>query len=149
MGDTSDSGSAGGGGGAPAMAGGMIIPDLSAITTQQNDNIKKMTAAVQSASGGLQAIVSQQRTALQQIMQNLQGSLDASVAAAKAGPAGTLDLKAQVDNFDVAIDNLTKTAETLTATTGKSFDAISQSMQQSLQTIEKVAEKFSSGGQGA
>ncbi len=135
-------------GGGPTAAGGMIIPDLSAITAQQNDNIQKMTAAVQSASGGLQEIVSQQRAVLQQTIQNLQTSLDASVTAAKAGPAGTLDLKPEVDNLNLTIDSLTKSAETLTAATGKSFDAINKSMQQSLDTISKVAEKFSSGGQG-
>lgn len=151
MGDTSEttSGAGGSGSGGAAVAGGLVIPDLSAITAQQNENIKKMTAAVQSASGGLQVIAAQQRTALQQIIETLQASLSSSVVMAKSRPAGTLDLKPQLESFDLAIENMTKTAETLTAATGQSFDTISQTMQQSLQAIEKAAEKFSSGGQEA
>lgn len=134
------------GGGAPTAAGGLIIPDLSAITTMQNENMQKMTAAVQSASKGLQDIVAAQRTTLQQTIGNLQKSLNSSVGTAKAGEGATPDIQSEIDNLNLTVDNLSKAADTLTTSTSQSFDAINKSMEQSLATIEQVAEKFSSGG---
>jgi len=55
-------------------------------------------------------------------------------------------VQSQINNLTVTIDSLNKAAETLTASTSKSFDAINQSMEKSLASIEQVAEKFSSGG---
>jgi ABC-type transporter Mla subunit MlaD len=132
--------------GGETVAGGLIIPDLSALSTLQNDNMKKMTDAVQTAAQGLQGIVTMQKQTLQQAVQNLQSSLDSSVTIADAGPGKVPDVEAQIQNLTVAIDNLNAAAQTLTASTTKSFDTISQSMQESLSTIEQVAEKFSSGG---
>ena len=144
---TSDDGSAASSsGGAPIVAGGLMIPDLSAITTMQNDNMQKMTAAVQAASKGLQDIVAAQRSTLQQTVGNLQTSLNSSVGTAKAGEGATPDIQSEIDNLNLTVDNLSKAADTLTASTSKSFDAINKSMEQSLATIKQVAEKFSSGG---
>jgi len=131
---------------APTVAGGLIIPDLSAITTMQNDNMQKMTAAVQAASQGLQDIVAAQRTTLQQTIGNLQKSLNSSVGTAKIGQDATPDIQPEIDNLYLTVDNLSKAADTLTSSTSKSFDAINKSMEQSLATIEQVAQKFSSGG---
>jgi len=72
--------------GAPTVAGGLIIPDLSPLTTLQNDNMQKMTAAVQSAAQGLQSIVSLQKDTLQQALGNLHASLNDSVTTAWDGP---------------------------------------------------------------
>ncbi|WP_288903084.1 hypothetical protein [uncultured Sneathiella sp.] len=131
---------------APTVAGGLIIPDLSAITTMQNDNMQKMKAAVQAASQGLQDIVAAQRTTLQQTIENLQKSLNSSVGTAKIGQDATPDIQPEIDNLNLTVDNLSKAADTLTSSTSKSFDAINKSMEQSLTTIEQVAQKFSSGG---
>ncbi|WP_373089558.1 hypothetical protein [Sneathiella sp.] len=132
--------------GAPTVAGGLIIPDLSPLTTLQNDNMQKMTAAVQSAAQGLQSIVSLQKDTLQQALGNLHASLNDSVTTAWDGPGKVPDVQSQINNLTVTIDSLNKAAETLTASTSKSFDAINQSMEKSLASIEQVAEKFSSGG---
>ncbi|TNE35700.1 MAG: hypothetical protein EP348_08360 [Alphaproteobacteria bacterium] len=142
------SGSGGGAaaGGGQMLAGGLIIPDLSSITTMQNENTQKMTAAVQAASQGLQSLVSDQKATLQKALGTLQSSLNSSVTTADAGSGKVPDIQSQITNLSVTIDNLNKAAETLTASTGKSFDAISQSMTQSLAIIERTAEKFSSGG---
>ncbi|MZR32452.1 hypothetical protein [Sneathiella litorea] len=131
---------------APTVAGGLIIPDLSAVASMQNENMQKMIAAVQATSQGLQDIVAAQRTTLQQTVGNMQGSLNGSVWTGKAGQEAIPNIQSEIDNFNLTVENLSKNADTLTASTSKSFEAISKSMEQSLATIEQVAEKFSSGG---
>lgn len=134
------------GGGAPTVAGGLVIPDLSALSTMQTDNMQKMTAAVQTASQGLQSLVTLQKQTLQQAVTTLQASLNTSVTTANGGGGKVPDIQAEINNLTVTIDSLNAASQTLTASTTKSFDAISQSMNTSLATIEQVAAKFSSGG---
>ncbi|MEH6526241.1 MAG: hypothetical protein V7723_09220 [Sneathiella sp.] len=142
MNDTTQSSGAG----APTVAGGLVIPDLSALSTLQNQNVKKMTEAVQTASHGLQDIVGQQRNTLQETVEKLQASFQASSPSGQSGTVAFSDIQSQISNLTTIIENMNSVATNLTASTTKSFDTVTQSMTASLATIEKVAQKFSSGG---
>lgn len=142
MNDTTQSSGAG----VPTVAGGLIIPDLSALSAQQNQNMQKMTGAVQTAAQGLQDIVDQQRTTLQETVEKLQASLRASNPTGQLLSVPIPDIHSQIGSLSATIENMNSVANTLTASTTKSFDAINQSMTASLSAIEQVAQKFSSGG---
>ncbi|USG62368.1 hypothetical protein NBZ79_05160 [Sneathiella marina] len=142
MNDTTQSGAAG----APTAAGGLVIPDLSALSALQKQNMQKMTAAVETASHGLQDIVSQQRSTLQETAENLQASLSTARPSDQSGIVSFPDIQSQISNLSTTIENMNSVATTLTASTTKSFDTVTQSLTEALAAIEDVAQKFSSGG---
>lgn len=142
MNDTTQSSGAG----APTVAAGLVIPDLSALSTQQNQNMQKMTGAVQTAAQGLQDIVSQQRNTLQETVEKLQASFRISNPSGQSAPVTFPGIQSQINALSATIENMNSVASTLTASTTKSFDAVNQSLTCSLATIEQVAQKFSASG---
>jgi septal ring factor EnvC (AmiA/AmiB activator) len=132
--------------GAATVAGGLVIPDISALSTQQNQNMQQMTSAIEAASQGLQAIVTQQQKTLQETVEKLRVSITASDRTTHAKIDALSENQALISNLSACIEGMNTTAGTLTSSTTKSFDAINQSLTASLAAIEQVAKKFSSGG---
>lgn len=124
-------------------AGGLIIPDLSALSTLQNQNVQKLTEAVQTASHGLQDIVGQQRNTLQETVEKLQDSFRTS---SPSGAVPFSDIQSQISNLSSIIENMNSVAINLTASANQSSDTVTRSMNQSLAAIQQIAQKFSSGG---
>lgn len=137
--------SASAGGGGPATMGKMVIPDLTPMTIGQNDNVKAMIEVTQEASQALQKIVTSQRQVLENALKNLQISVQESSgnAGIPSGKIPTIDVPIQ--NIKMTIDSFCASAETLSVSTTKNFDTLSQSVNKSLATIEEVATKFSGG----
>lgn len=137
--------SASAGGGAPTTMGKMVIPDLTPMTIGQNDNVKAMIKVSQEASKALQSIVASQRQALEAALKNMQVSVQESSGNA-AIPSGKIPtIEVPIQNLKITIDNFCTSAETLSASTTKNFDTLSETVNKSLTTIEEVATKFSGG----
>ncbi len=131
--------------GETTMMGKMIVPDLSSLTIDQNANVQVMTSVTKEAASALEKIVTAQQSVLEAAVTNLQTSLEAG--AGRAGIPGSQipHLQSQVQNLTLTVGSFCTSAETLTASTTKAFDTLSQSVNRSLAKIEEVATKFSGG----
>lgn len=131
--------------GEPTTMGKMVVPDLSPLTIAQNENVQAMTSVTKEAASALEKIVTAQQGVLKAAVTNLQTSIEASSGHAGIPGSQIPHLQSQIQNLTLTVGNFCTSAETLTASTTKAFDALSQSVNQSLSKIEEVATKFSGG----
>lgn len=129
----------------PTTMGKMVVPDLSPLTIGQNENVQAMTSVTKEAASTFEKIVTAQQGVLEAVVTNLQTSIEVSSAQAGIPGSQVPQLQTQVKNLTVTVDSFCTSAETLTASTTKAFDTLSQSVSQSLAKIEEVATKFSGG----
>ncbi len=130
--------------GNPDPQSGEILPDISPVATIQEQNLKKMNEAVQTASTGLQSILSQQQKTLQQSLDALQKSLAGSQTRAGLGSSPPPSLNVPVENMTRTLDSLNSAATTLTKSMAGSIDSLENSIKKSEAAIKQVEQKFSS-----
>lgn len=118
----------------------LIVPDLSALTAMQKNNIALMTQATETASKGLQDIVKGQQQALESSIKNMQASM--TTAAGTQMP----QIDGEIENLNATITTMNKAADDLTKSMTKSFAALNSSVNETLTQIEAVTKTFSSGG---
>lgn len=124
----------------------LIVPDLSALTAMQKNNIALMTEATETASKGLQDIVKGQQQALESSIKNLQSSMTTATGTSGLSDPKMPQLSSEIENLNSTITTMNKAADDLTKSMTKSFATLNSSVNETLTQIEAVTKQFSSGG---
>ncbi|MCR9213827.1 MAG: hypothetical protein NXI13_08930 [Proteobacteria bacterium] len=123
---------------------GEILQDISPVATIQQDNLKKMTEAVQTASNGLKSILTEQQKSLQLSLEGLQKSLTGSRTQAGIENSPVPSLNIPIENLTRTLANLNSAATTLTMSMTGSIDSLEDSINKTEAAIKEVEQKFSS-----
>ncbi|OUR78547.1 hypothetical protein A9Q83_06625 [Alphaproteobacteria bacterium 46_93_T64] len=131
--------------GAPTMAGKLMIPDLSGLTSGQMSNIETMSAVTNQAAATLQSIVTSQQSALVSAVENLQQSVEKTTTTAGISSNIAPDVAVQITNMNQISELFGQVSSTLTTTTSQSAAALTKSATESMAKIQETATKFSGG----
>ncbi|MCG8491708.1 MAG: hypothetical protein MI743_08860 [Sneathiellales bacterium] len=142
MSDTPSSGSEAG---APTVAGKLVIPDMTPMSTAQKNNVEVVSAINTEMSKAIQDIVSGQQATLKQVLDQLQNAVKNDLTAAGYDPSKAPNLSVSLDNLQTVTNCFNEAAQKLTAATTQSDSLLTQSVNKSMAKIEEVATKFSGG----
>jgi ABC-type transporter Mla subunit MlaD len=123
----------------------MDLPDLSAVTSGQQENMQHMIEATEVASRSLSAVIDEQKKAFDAMQDQFQQQLNQGGAFAQLPDSFSDNLSKLSENMQTAVSCFAATStETVNGTTG-SIEALNKAFEASLKKVEETAVKFSGG----